>query len=434
MSAHRDSGRDAGGADEALSHSWASGTGPGLASMAADNDPSGIATYSLAGSQYGYGMLATSALSYPFVVALQLVAAHIAAVTGHGLTENLRAHDAKPVLYFVVARFLLANLFNIVGNIMAMGVGMQLLFRGDAMVWAAVSALLSIALQWFVHYQRYARIVQWLAIGIFAYAIVLGIEDTPWDVVAMRSFVPHLEWSKAFLEMLLAVLGTTISPYLLFSQAEQEVQEMHASIAQQPPAKADAIRARHLRRMRKDIVIRTACSNAGAWVMLAATATTLHAAGLCVSTLASAAGALDPLAGPVAPQLLGLLLIGTALLALPPLAGSAANAAVSAFGLPHGVERDRRIGYVLVALMAVGMVAAVLLLGFHFEPIRILYLSAVFNGATVAPVILLIAQLSAKPPVVGELRAHWALRAGSWLGAAGMGAVLCAWLASEVLD
>jgi Mn2+/Fe2+ NRAMP family transporter len=434
MSAHRDTGRDAGGADEALSHSWASGTGPGLASTAADNDPSGIATYSLAGSQYGYGMLATSVLSYPFVVALQLVAAHIAAVTGRGLTENLRAHDAKPVLYFVVARFLLANLFNIVGNVMAMGVGMQLLFHGDAMLWAAVSALLSIALQWFVHYQRYARVVQWLAFGLFAYAIVLGIDDTPWGLVAMRSFVPHLEWSKASLEMLLAVLGTTISPYLLFSQAEQEVDEMHGRIAQRPAAEADAIRERHLRKTRRDIVLRTACSNAAAWVMLAATATTLHASGLSVSTLSNAAGALDPLAGSVAPEVLGLLLLGTALLALPPLAGSAANAAVSAFGLPHGAARDRRIGQLLLALMVAGLIAAVSLLAFHFEPLHVLYLSAVFNGATVAPVIVLIAQLSVKPPVVGELRAHWALRAGTWLAAAGISLVLFAWFASEVLS
>lgn len=436
MSVQRDIGSDARSADQAPADSWAASTGPGLASTAADNDPSGIATYSLAGAQYGYGMLAASVLSYPLVVALQLVGAHIAAVTGNGLTENLRAHDARPVLYFVVARFLLANLFNMVGNMMAMGIGVELLCQGYGLapLWAVLAGLLSLALQWYVSYSRYARIVQWLAVALFAYAGVLFVTDTPWRLVAMRSFVPQLEWNKAFLEMLLAVLGTTVSPYLLFSQAEEEVQALHDCIAQRPPAEAEAIRQRHLRRTRKAIVIRTACSNAAAWVMLAATGTTLHIAGHTVTTLADAAGALQPIAGRFAPQLLGLLLIGTGLLALPPLAGSAANAAVSACGLPHGPARERRIARVLLALMAAGLLAALLLLVFHFEPIRILYLSAVFNGATVAPVIVLIVQLSVKPPVVGELHAHWTLRAGSWLSAAAMSLVLGAWLASEVLS
>lgn len=434
MSAHRDTRTDARGADETPAHSWAAGSGPGLASTAADNDPSGIATYSLAGAQYGYSMLATSVLSYPFVVALQLVSAHIAAVTGVALTENLRAHDLRPVLYFVVARFLLANLLNMVGNIMAMGIGMRLLFDGDDMLWAVVATLFSVALQWFIPYPRYARFIQWLAAAMFAYVGVMWIAHTPWKLVAMRSLVPHLEWSKSFLEMLLAVLGTTISPYLLFSQAAQEVEELHGRIEQRPPAEADAIREDHLRKTRKAIVIRTACSNAAAWFMLAATATTLNAAGRSVPTLASTASALDPLAGRFAPQVLGLLLIGTALLALPPLAGSAANAAISAFDVPHGVTRDRRIAHVLLALMAVGLIAAVFLFAFHVEPLRILYLSAVFNGATVAPVIVLIVQLSVKPPTVGELHAHWTLRAGTWLAAAAMSAVLVAWLAAEALS
>lgn len=434
MSAHRDTGSDARGADPIPAHSWAAGSGPGLASTAADNDPSGIATYSLAAAQYGYGMLATSVLSYPFVVALQLVSAHIAAVTGRGLTENLRAHDARPVLYFVVARFLLANLLNIAGNIMAMGVGMQLLFSGDVILWAVLATVVSLGLQWFVPYPRYARIVQWLAAALLAYVGVMWAADTPWSLVAMRSFVPQLELSKHYLEMLLAVLGTTISPYLLFSQAEQEVQELHDRIERRPAPEADAIRDGHLRKTRKDIVIRTACSNAAAWFMLAAAAKTLHAAGSSVPTLASAAHALDPVAGRFAPQVLGLLLIGTALLALPPLAGSAANAAVSAFDVPHGAVRDRRIAHVLLALMAVGLLAAVLLSAFHFEPLPILYLSAVFNGATVAPVIVLIVQLSVKQPAVGELHAHWTLRAGTWLAAAAMTVVLVAWLASEALS
>ena len=434
MSAHRDTGSGTRGADHTPSHAWAAGSGPGLASTAADNDPSGIATYTLAGAQYGYGMLATSVLSYPFVIALQLVSAHIAAMTGHALTEDLRAHDARPVLYFVVARFLLANLLNIVGNIMAMGVGMQLLLQGNIVLWTILAALFCVALQWFVQYRRYAPVLQWLAAGLFAYVGVMWAADTPWRLVAIRSFVPQFEWSKHYLEMLLAVLGTTISPYLLFSQAAQEVEELQADIAQRPPAQADAIRERHLRKTRKDIVIRTTCSNAAAWFMLAATATTLHAAGRSVPTLASAAHALDPLVGRFAPQVLGLLLIGAALLALPPLAGSAANAAVSAFDMPHGVARDRWIAHVLLALMALGLLAAVLLQAFHFEPLRLLYLTAVFNGATVAPVIVLIVQLSVKPPVVGELHAHWTLRFGTWLAAAAISVVLVAWLAAEALS
>lgn len=431
MPALRDTGSDIDNVYQTPSHSWAAGTGPGLASTAADNDPGGIATYSLAGAQWGYSMVATSVLSYPFVVALQLVSVHIAAVTGHGLTENLRAHDARVILYFVVARFLLANLLNIAGNVMAMGIGVQLLGAGHPLLWAVIAGLVSAGLQWYVPYKRYARVVQWLAVGLFVYVGVVWAAHPAWNVVVLRSFVPHVEWSKDFLEMLLAVLGTTVSPYLLFSQAEQEVQELHSRIAQRPRQEADAIRQCHLRRMRRDVVIRTACSNGAAWVVLTATAATLHAGGSSIQTLAEAQRVLSPLAGRFAPAVLGLLLIGTALLALPPLAGSAANAAVSAFGLPHGVVRDRRIAYGVLGLMIVGVVAAVSLMAFHFEPIHILYLSAVFNGATVAPIIVMIVQLSTKRPVVGELRTHWTLRAGTWIAAAATSLVLGAWLVRE---
>ncbi|MCC8402305.1 divalent metal cation transporter [Paraburkholderia sp. MMS20-SJTN17] len=407
---------------------------PGLASSAADNDPSGIATYSLAGAQYGYDMLAAIVLSYPFLVALQLVSARIAAVTGRGLTGNLRKHESRPVLYFAVARFLLANLFNIVANIVAMGIGVRLLCRGPVVLWAVLATLLSIGLQWFVPYPRYARIVQWLATGLFLYAAVLLVVDTPWKLVALRSFMPRLTASKDSLEMLLAVLGTTVSPYLLFSQAEQEVEELHGRIEHCPAPEAAAIRERHLRKTRKNILIHTACSNGTAWFMLAATATTLHASGRPMLTLEDAALALDPVAGHFAGEALGLLLIGSALLALPLLAGSAANSAVSAFGGPHGEQRDRRIAQTLLALMAAGLLAAALLLVLHLDPVRILYWSAVFNGATVSPVIVLITMLSSKSLAAGEIRAHWTLRACSWLAAAAMSILVLAWLTSEIFS
>jgi Mn2+/Fe2+ NRAMP family transporter len=330
--------RSAEARDELPAHSWAAHVGPGLVSTATDNDPSGVVTYSLAGAQFGYDMLWTCALSYPSMVAFQLVAARIAAQTGKGLTVNMREHYSRLLFYLAVMRFLVANIFNIAADVVAMGVGGQLLWRGSIPLFAAAFDILSMALQWFVPYARYARILKWLAACLFAYVGVTVISNTPWQTLALRAVVPRITWSVDYFTMLLAVLGTTISPYLLFSQAEQQIEEQRPQ-SQSQPQTGDPARdthSPHLKIMRRDTLIRTVLSNAVGLFIMAAAAATLHSTGHGLNNSYDAANILRPLVGGYASHVLGIAFIGTALLALPPLAGSAANAAVSA--------RDRRVG------------------------------------------------------------------------------------------
>lgn len=414
-------------------HSWAADIGPGLVSTAADNDPSGIATYSLAGATFGYDMLWVCVLSYPSIVALQLVSARIALLTGKGLTTNMREHYARVWFYLAVGRFLIANTFNIAADVVAMGVGAQLLWRGSIPWWATGLLAVSVALQWFIPYVKYARLLRWFALSLFAYVGVDIALHLPWAIIATKSLVPHVSWSEHYLEMLLALLGTTVSPYLLYSQAEQQI-ETHASSEPNRDSRTD--RAEHQprsRNIRYDTLIRTALSNAVALCIMIAAAATLHAHGEPAADPASLASVLEPLAGALAPHLLGLALLSTALLALPPLAGSAAHAAASTFNWRKGRQRDRRTAFALVAVMVLGGALGVVLAAMGVEPVRVLYWSAVVNGTTAMPVMVLLVLLSTKHSSVGDLSSHWTLRVLSWLATAGMGAAVvaryaCGWL------
>ncbi len=415
--------------DDLPAHSWAMHVGPGLISTATDNDPSGVVTYSLAGAQFGYDMLWMCALSYPSMVAFQLVAARIAAQTGKGLTVNMREHYSRLLFYLAVARFLIANVFNIAADVVAMGVGAQLLWRGSVPLFAAAFGILSIALQWFVPYARYARILKWLAACLFANVGVTLISHTSWQTLALHAVVPQITWSVDYFTMLLAVLGTTISPYLLFSQAEQQI-EGHRP---QAPGADRATSNRHLKKMRSDTLIRTMLSNAVGLFIMAAAASTLHASGHSLADVYDAASVLRPLAGEYASHVLGVAFIGTALLALPPLAGSAANAAVSARDRRAGKQRNRPVARALLVVMALGVSIGVAPTLVHVEPVRALYWSAVLNGSTATPVMVMLVLLSMKRSAVGDLSTHWTLRALCWLATLFAGAALvaefaCKWL------
>ena len=409
--------------------SWAADLGPGLASLGCDNDPSGIVTYSLAGAWYGYDMLWTCVLTYPSMVALQTVSARVAAVTGHGLTTNMRAHYAPVFFYFAVARFVIANTLNIGVNVLAMAMAMQRAINGPLALFALLCGCASIALQWFVPYARYARVLKWLLLPMFAYVGVIAIVDVPWHTVALRAFVPRLEWNEDFVTMLMAVLGTTMSPYLLFAQAEQEAQEEHRLHA----ARDDRASSEQLRRLRAQTLKRTALSSVAALCMMIAAAATLHGADVRPGESVEIARALEPLAHGYAGRLLGLMLIGSALLAVPPLAGSAAQAVASSFDWPHGKSRDWRIALVLVALAGFGTLLG---LGFalsRINPITALYWSAVVNGMTITPVLVLLVLLSAKREAVGDTVAHWSLRALCWLATLVTGIVVSAHFVLEVV-
>lgn len=426
MALAKENGVDTRERDEIPARSWAADLGPGLVSAATDNDPSGIVTYSLAGAQFGYDMVWTCILSYPSMVAFQLVAARIAALTGKGLTANMHNHYSRVVFYFAVARFLIANTFNVAADVLAMGVGMQLLLHdGPVALFAALAGLSSLTLQWFIPYARYARVLKWLALTLFAYVGVAVMLHLPWRSIALRSFVPHFTWSTDYFTMLLAVLGTTISPYLLYSQAEQQAHEAQGE--------GRSAREKQIKRVRWQTCLRTALSNAFGFFIMCAAAATLHATQRGLNDPYDAAHVIEPLAHGFAAPLLGLAFLGTALLALPPLAGSAAQAAASAFEPRSGDERSRVIASALVAVMALGVAGGVALALVGIEPVRALYWGAVLNGSTAMPVMVLLVLLSTKRSAVGDLAAHWTLRALCWFATVCMSMALVARFACELL-
>ncbi|MCP3718314.1 NRAMP family divalent metal transporter [Paraburkholderia sp. CNPSo 3281] len=406
---------------ELPAHAWAADIGPGLGTVATDNDPGGILTYSLAGAQYGFDLLWVCVLSYPSMVALQLIATRVAAVTGKGLTENMREHYARWIFLIAVARFLGANTVNMAADMLAMGEAARLMFRGPVAPFIILFAGASIALQWWIPYARYANVLKWLALSLFAYAGVMFVTDVPWRAVAWHALVPGFTWSEDYFGMLLAVLGTTVSPYLLFSQAEQEVEERTRAGESRERRHEDPPQ---LKKMRRDTLVRTLFSNACGALILVAAAVTLHAAHQPVSSTQAAALAIAPIARGYASPVLGLALLGTALLALPPLAGSAAHAAASSFGWPQGARRDRRIAGVLVVLMVVSAAIALLFHVSGVDPVKACYWSALANGMTVAPVLILLLLLSRRREAVGEMKARAITRALCWLATLATGAAL----------
>ncbi len=402
--------------------SWAADVGPGLTTLASDNDPGGIATYTLAGAWYGYDLLWVCVLSYPSMVALQLIAARVASITGQGLTANMRAHYAPIFFYFAVARFLIANTFNIAVDILAMGTAMRAFTSAPVALLALSCGALSIALQWFVPYARYARVVQWFTLGMFAYVGVIVVLHVPWQTIGWRMFVPHVIWTESYTTMLIAVFGTTISPYLLFAQAEQEVRAREEDASTR---RADVL-TRELRKVRRDTLLRTALSNVGGLVVMIASAAALHRMHLAPGEPVALERVIEPFAHGFAPQVLGIALIGTALLALPPLAGSAAQAVASSFDWRRGERRDTRIAVLLIAITALGTALAMLLSAFGVDPVMALYWSAIVNGMTITPVLILLILLSAKREAIGDLAAHVSLRALCWVATLATGVALVA--------
>jgi Mn2+/Fe2+ NRAMP family transporter len=398
-----------------VAHSWAADLGPGLASTGSDNDPSGIATYSLAGAQFGLDMVWMCVLSYPSMVAFQLVASRVAVLTGQGLTSNMREHYPRAFFYLAVARFLIANVLNVAADTVAMGVAAHFLWHGSVALFAGVATLVSVALQFALPYPRYANVLKWLTLALFTYAGVVIVMRIPWPELVSAALVPHLHWQEHYFSMLLAVLGTTISPYLLFSQATQQLEELRLDPQHKPSAEHNRLLEQQFRKTRKDTLIRTALSNAVGFFIMAGAAATLYAYGRALTGIDGAANVLEPVAYRYAPQVLAIAFIGTALLALPPLAGSAAHAVAGIVKSEDKALTDRRISLALLIVMLSGGALGVVLTYAHVEPLRLLYWSAVLNGSTATPVMFMLVLLSTKHSAVGDLSAHWVLRGLCWL-------------------
>src|SRR5471030_3223573 len=338
--------------------SWLAKLGPGLITGAADDDPSGIATYSQAGAQFGFGMLWTVLLTYPLMVGIQVISAKIGRVSGHGLATNIRRHYPAWLLYAIVGLLLAANTINIAADVAAMGQALRLLAGGPAQLYALAFGLLSLLLQVFIPYRKYVRILKWLTLGLLAYVATVFTVHIPWGEVLLRSVWPHLAWSTAAITMVVAIFGTTISPYLFFWQASQEVEDLHADAQAQALRRKPEQAPRQFRRIKMDTAIGMGFSNLVAFFIMLTTAVTLGAHGIThIDTSAQAAEALRPIAGNFAFALFSLGIIGTGLLAIPVLAGSAAYAMAGAFHWKNSLELAPRAAKKFYAII----VAATLL-------------------------------------------------------------------------
>ena len=393
--------------------------GPGVVTGAADDDPSGIATYTQAGAQFGTGLLWTVFLSLPFMIAIQLVSARIGRVTGKGVAANLRAHTPRPFLMTMVALLVVANTINIAADIAAMGEALQLVVGGGQHFHAVAFGVITVLLQVLVPYRKLAPMLKWLTLFLFAYVIAVFMVDVPWAQVLHDLVIPKLQWTSGYWMMIVALLGTTISPYLFFWQASQEVEELRL--------KGGVVgtnrQIRHdLKRVKRDTYVGMFFSNAVAFFIMLLGGVVLYAAGVRdVTSAAQAAQALRPLAGDLAFALFAGGIIATGLLAVPVLASSSAYAVAEAFGWPDGLERQ---WFEAKHFYAVIVVATVVGTGLDFTPIdpmKALYWSAVINGVVAVPIMVGLMRLSSKQEVMGEFTSGVKTRWFGWGGVAVMG-------------
>ena len=390
--------------------------GPGLITGAADDDPSGIATYSQAGAQFGYSMLWTVVFTLPLMVAIQIVSARIGYVTRRGLAANIKASYPKWVLYAVVGMLLVANTLNISADIAAMGEALRLLVGGSAHVYAVTFGLLCLVLQVFLPYQTYVRWLKWLTLALLAYVAVVFTLHLDWWQIAIEIVRPRLPLGTHGHEVLLtvvAVFGTTISPYLFFWQAAQEMEDTSGSA----PYTTRAVR-HHLRRIKVDTVVGMTFSNLIAFFIILSTAATLHTAGITdIQTSAQAAEALRPLAGDLTFFLFSLGIIGTGLLAVPVLAGSAAYAVAEAAGWRGSLSLrlDKHEGRGFYGVIAVATAGGVILCFTPVDPVKALFWSAVFNGVIAVPIMIVMMLLAARTDVMGVHVIGRRLRVLGWI-------------------
>jgi len=402
--------------------------GPGLITGAADDDPSGIATYSQAGAQFGYAMLWTTVLTYPLMCAVQLVSARIGRVTGKGLAMNMGEVMPRPVVFGLVMLLFVANTINIGADLAAMGEAAELALGWNAQAMTVAFALVSLVLQLFVPYARYARFLKWLTLVLLSYVAVVLVVDVDWAQALKAVFIPRFEPSREALMMIVAVFGTTISPYLFFWQSSQEVEEIANHEGAKPLLEAPRQAPRELHRIRVDTFAGMAVSNLVAFAIMLSTAVTLHGqvGNAQIETAAQAAEALRPVAGDFAFILFALGIIGTGLLAVPVLAGSAAYAFGESRGWKCGLENKpwEAVGFY-------GVIGAATLLGVGIgfsplDPVKALLWSAVINGVVAVPIIAAMMWVAGRRRLMGGFREHGAVLVLGWVATAVMAAAALA--------
>ncbi len=390
--------------------------GPGLITGASDDDPSGIATYSQVGAQFGYGMLWTMLFSYPLMANIQEVAARIGRVTGHGLAGNMRRYYPKPFLYGIVLLVLVANVVNLGADIGAMGGAVRLLVGGNALIYSAIFALGSLGLQAFLPYHRYVKILKWLTLALFAYVATVFVVHVPWGEALRRTVIPEMTLEPKRVVALVAVLGTTISPYLFFWQASEEVEEINMNEKEERLVHDKKDAPAQLARIRTDTYVGMGFSNLVAYFIILSVAATLHAKGVTdIQTAEQAAEALRPVAGPLAFWLFAAGMVGTGLLAIPVLAGSAAYAVGETLRWPVGLEREPLQAKGFYGVMAISILIGLALNMAHVDPIKALFWSAVINGVTAGPIMVFMMLMACNPRVMGEFTLGIRARVIGWL-------------------
>jgi len=377
--------------------------GPGLVTGAADDDPSGIGTHSQVGAEFGYGLAWTFVLSFPLLAVIQQVAAEIGRVSGGGIARNLRRHYPRPLLIGVVMLLLVANIINLGADLSAMGAALSLLTGGPSALYTLLFGVFCVAVEVFLDYARYAAVLKWTTLSLLSYFAVVMVAGVPWAQALTALVVPQIQWTAAYATAFVAILGTTISPYLFFWQAGQEIEEQHRHHAK-PLCITPNEAGPELRRIRTDTLVGMSFSTLVSLAIVFATAATLHANGITtITTSAQAAEALKPIAGPFAFALFAVGIIGTGLLAVPVLAGSAAYAVTEMVGVAGSLDAKPMRARLFYATITVTTLLGASLNYIGIDPARALYWAAVVNGVLAAPLMAVMMLIVRNPRAMGRL-------------------------------
>ncbi|WP_397453665.1 NRAMP family divalent metal transporter [Pseudomonas sp. NA-150] len=394
---------------------WIKKLGPGLITGAADDDPSGIATYSQAGAQFGLNTLWTLFFTFPLMVGIQIISAKIGRVSGRGLATNIRRHYPLPLLYGIVALLMLANTINIAADIAAMGSAMKLLIGGSSHFYAVGFGVISLLLQVFIPYKRYVRVLKWLTLVLLAYVGTMFAVHIPWGEVVQRTFWPHMSWKSEYITMVVAIFGTTISPYLFFWQASQEVEDVEADPKAQSLIDAPNQARASFTRIKIDTIVGMGISNIIAFFIMLTTAFTLNMHGITeIQTSAQAANALRPIAGDFAFWLFSLGIIGTGMLAVPVLAGSAAYAMAGTFRWQNSLAAKPKSNKEFYSIISAATLLGVLVCFAPIDPIKALFWSAVVNGVIAVPIMFIMMLMASHKEIMGSFTIRPALKALGW--------------------
>ncbi|MEK6649214.1 MAG: divalent metal cation transporter [Actinomycetota bacterium] len=382
---------------------WARVLGPGLITGAADDDPSGIATYSQAGAAFGYGQLWTLTLCLPLMIAVQEAAARIGSITGSGLAKVTSQHYPKRVLTLVVSLVVIATTVNIGADIAAVGAALDLFISVPTVVISVLFTLTVLGLEIFIGYEKYAHFLKILALALLSYVATAFIVSQPWGEIFKATFIPQIEFTSAYFYVIVGILGTTISPYMFFWQAAEEVEELEV---------ADRLHKarRTMREIRMDTSVGMLVSQTGSWFMMITTATVLHAHGVTnIATAADAAKALEPLvqtfpnSGTLAKIIFAIGIIGMGLLGIPVLAGSASYAVSEALGWSAGLDKKAKEARGFYAIIVISTLIGLGLTVIGIDPMKALLFAAVLNGVVAVPLIFLISRIARNPAIMGGM-------------------------------